>query len=86
MTTVRIGKETVDITRPCDVAAALKKVQLALASGGVREVVRIDGEEVQFTRANDTRLDALIKKYEGACARESGGASRTRYARRFRFT
>ncbi len=84
--TMRIGADTVDIDQPCDVAKALKKMQLRLAAGGVRETVRIDGEEVTFTRGNDQRIDALIKTYEGLCARSSGTKRRTRYAKRFRFT
>jgi hypothetical protein len=84
--TVKIGKDTVDITSPCDVVAALKKMQLRLATGGVRETVRIDGEEVTFQRASDRRLAALIDRYEAECARATGGRPRTRYAKRFRFT
>lgn len=84
--TVRIGADVIDITRPCDVLAALKKMQLKLATGGVRETVRIDGEEVTFMRANDARLSKLIAQYEAECARTKGGAKRTRYARRVRWT
>ncbi|AUQ89392.1 MULTISPECIES: hypothetical protein [Phaeobacter] len=84
--TVRIGADTIDISQPCDVVTALKKMQLKLATGGVRETVRIDGEEVTFQRANDRRLAALIATYETECARATGKRSRTRYAKRFRFT
>lgn len=84
--TVSIGADVVDIRRPCDVLAALKKMQLKLATGGVRETVRIDGEEVTFMRANDTRLSKLIAQYEADCARHGGGAKRTRYAKRIRWT
>ncbi len=84
--TVKIGSELIDVAQPCDVVTALKKMQLKLAVGGVRESVRIDGEEVSFMRANDRRLASLIARYESECARLGGGKNRTRYARRFRFT
>jgi hypothetical protein len=84
VTTLRIGTDMIDIAKPCEVVAALKKMQLKLAVGGVRETVRIDGEEVTFQRANDQRLAALIARYEAECAR-AGGARRSRYAKRFRF-
>ncbi|MBR9651906.1 hypothetical protein [Thalassovita aquimarina] len=84
--TVRIGADTIDITKPCDVVTALKKMQLKLGTGGVRETVRIDGEEVTFMRANDRRLAALIARYEAECARATGGATRTRFAKRIRWT
>ena len=85
--TLRIGTETVDLDKPCEVASALKKVQLRLAAGGIRETVRIDGEEITFQRANMTALKSLIAEYETACARSSGGAGkRRRYAKRVRFS
>lgn len=83
--TLRIGSDTVDLNLPCDVAQALRKVQLRLVSGAIRETVRIDGEEVTFQRGNDTRLAALIKTYDAACARQSGGGRRGRFAKRFTF-
>jgi len=84
--TVKIGADLIDIAKPCDVVTALKKMQLKLAVGGVRETVRIDGEEVTFMRANDRRLASLIATYESECARQGGMSKRTRYAKRFRFT
>lgn len=84
--TVKIGADLIDIAKPCDVVTALKKMQLKLAVGGVRETVRIDGEEVTFMRANDRRLVALIAQYESECARQGGTAKRTRFAKRFRYT
>ncbi|MEH6521215.1 hypothetical protein [Sulfitobacter sp.] len=84
--TVKIGTDLVDIAKPCDVVTALKKMQLKLAVGGVRETVRIDGEEVTFMRGNDSRLASLIALYESECARLGGGKKRTRYAKRFRYT
>jgi hypothetical protein len=84
--TVKIGADLIDIAKPCDVVIALKKMQLKLAVGGVRETVRIDGEEVTFMRANDSRLASLIAHYESECARLGGGRKRARYAKRFRYT
>ena len=85
-TTVKIGKDAVDITKPCDVVVALKKVQLSLHTAGVRETVRIDGEEVTFNRPNDNRLTKMIAQYERECDRLTGGKGRSRYAKRFRFS
>ena len=84
--TVKIGSDLIDIAKPCDVVTALKKMQLKLAVGGVRETVRIDGEEVTFMRANDRRLASLIAHYESECARAGGAKRRTHYAKRFRYT
>lgn len=84
--TVKVGTDLIDISKPCDVVTALKKMQLKLAVGGVRETVRVDGEEVTFMRANDRRLASLITHYENECARQGGGKNRTRYAKRFRFS
>ena len=86
VSTVKIGADTIDISKPCDVVTALKKMQLKLAVGGVRETVRIDGEEVTFMRANDRRLASLIAHSESECARSGGGKKRIRYAKRFRYT
>ncbi|KPU83614.1 hypothetical protein JI58_08340 [Marinosulfonomonas sp. PRT-SC04] len=83
--TVKIGSELIDIAKPCDVVTALKKMQLKLAIGGVRETVRIDGEEVSFMRANDRRLASLIAHYESECAQLGGGKKRTRFAKRFTY-
>ena len=83
---VRIGTDTVDLDKPCEVASALKKVQIRLAAGGIRETVRIDGEEITFQRANMSALKSLIAEYETACARSNGAAGqRRRYAKRVRW-
>jgi hypothetical protein len=82
---VKIGGETIDISKPCDVVSALKKMQLKLATGGVRQTVRIDGEEVTFHSPNDRRLSKLIEQYQAECDRLSGSGRRGRYAKRFRF-
>lgn len=83
---VRIGGDLIDITRPCDVHTALCKVQLRLATGSLRETVRIDGEEVTFSRANDRRLAALILQYRELCPEARNNKPRLRYAKRFRFS
>jgi len=83
-TMVRIGTDTIDITKPADVVAALKKMQLKLAAGGVRQTVRIDGEEVTYQSASDSRLVKMIAQYESEAARASGGP-RKRFARRVTF-
>ena len=83
---VRIGGDQIDITNPCAVHTALVKVQLRLATGGLRETVRIDGEEVTFSRANDRRLAALILQYRELCPASRQSKPRLRYAKRFRFT
>lgn len=84
-TTIRIGADLIDLSQPCEVAAALKKMQIKLATGGLRETVRIDGEEITFQRADDKRLAGLIAEYAGECARLGGNVRRTRYAKRFTF-
>jgi hypothetical protein len=83
--TVIIGGEAVDVTRPCDVLTALTKTQLRLASGGLRETVRIDGEEVTFQRASDRRLAALIAEYRALCPSARAEARRTRFAKGVRW-
>ncbi len=85
-TFVRIGGDVIDISKPCDVHTALLKVQLKLATGSLRETVRIDGEEVTFTRANDRRLAALILQYRDLCPQARQTSPRQRHAKRFRFT
>jgi hypothetical protein len=84
-TLVKIGADQVDINKPCDVATALKKVRLRLTSGGLRETVRIDGEEITFQRANDSRLTEMIREYEAECSRQTGGRRR-RFAKRVSFS
>jgi len=82
--TIRIGTDTIDITKPVDVVTALLKMQLKLAAGGVRQTVRIDGEEVTYQSASDSRLVKLIAQYEAEAAR-AGGGPRKRFAKRFTF-
>ena len=82
--TVKIGGELVDISKPCDVALALKKVRLSIATGGSAQTVKMNGEEVTFSRANLAALNGLISDYEKACTEASGGTVRRR-ARRVRW-
>lgn len=83
-TMVKIGADTVDLTRPCDVALALRKVELSIAAGGKAETVRFGEDEVTFTRSNLDRLAQMIRDYEGRCQRASGG-TRQRFAKTMRF-
>lgn len=82
--TIRIGRDTVDINKPADVVVALRKMELLLGTGGNRVTVRIDGEEVTYSEANDERLQKLISFYERKAAQSAG--KRTRFARRVRFS
>lgn len=83
-TTVKIGADIVDLSQPCDVAAALRKVELAIVSGGKAETVSFGDDQVTFTRANLGRLATLIRTYEEKCQQANGGR-RTRYAARPRW-
>lgn len=85
MNMMNVGRDVVLMDDPCAMAAALTKVRIRLSAGQLRETVRIDGEEVIFQRARLDDLKRLIAEYEGACRRNSGGGTRTRYAKRFRF-
>jgi hypothetical protein len=83
-TVVKIGSDSVDLGSPCDVVAALRKVELAIVAGQKRETVRFGDDQVTFTAANLDRLAALIRTYEDKCRLASGGG-RTRYAMAPRF-
>lgn len=76
--TIRIGDEDVDLNTPCDVVVALRKRQIAVASGTSELIIRIGGEEVTFSKANVAALNALIAEYETRCARASGQRGRAR--------
>ncbi|KZM41225.1 hypothetical protein [Labrenzia sp. OB1] len=79
-----IGGEEVDINAPCDVATALKKRLLSVASGTSELIIRMGGEEVTFSKANIGALNGLIAEYETKCAR-AGGQNRRGRARGIRF-
>ena len=64
---MKVGTDTVDISDPCAMAAALTKVRIRLSAGQLRETVRIDGEEVTFQRANLTDLKNMIAEYQWGC-------------------
>lgn len=85
--TMKVGTDTVDLSDPCAMAAALTKVRIRLSAGQLRETVRIDGEEVTFQRANLADLKAMIAEYQSACSRTTGvsGGRPRRYAKRFSF-
>jgi hypothetical protein len=80
---VTINGVVVDINDPCAVAAELKKVELIIATGGSVALTRFGQDEVQWTRANLASLQAMIQRYDGQCAAQSG--RRIRYAKRMRF-
>lgn len=84
-TIVKIGKDSVDLDNPCDMVAALRKVELAITAGQQRETVRFGDEQVTFTTANLDKLAVLIRTYEDKCRLASGGSPRTRFAMGMRF-
>lgn len=86
--TMKVGTDTVDMSDPCAMAAALQKVRIRLSGGQLRETVRIDGEEITYQRANLADLKALIAEYEAECRRQTGakGGKPRRFAKRFSFT
>ena len=73
---VKIGSDEVSIESPCDVALALRKVELAVVSGDRSETVELGGEKVTFTRANSDRLAAMIQTYQSKCDQASGARVR----------
>lgn len=81
---MKIGREMVDLDQPCDVVAALRKVEIAIIAGQKSEMVRFGDDQVTFTRANLDRLAALIRTYEDRCQRATTGR-RTRFAKSMRF-
>jgi len=83
-TMVQIGDYLVDFDRPCDVATALRKIELSIVTGGGVVRARFGDDDVQFSAANMTALRDLIDRYERLCAAESG--KRRRFAKRIRFT
>ncbi|MEJ8474464.1 hypothetical protein [Roseibium algae] len=72
----KIGADQVDINRPCDVALALRKVQLAVVSGDKSETIELGGERVTYTKSNASGLADLIRHYEGLCRKLNGRAGR----------
>lgn len=76
--TMTIGGETVDLNAPCDVVAALRKVEIKIASGGQRMTVKIDDDEVTYNRANLSGLQDLISRYDRLCRAANGQKVRRR--------
>lgn len=76
--TMTIGREMVDLSAPCDVVTALRKVEIKIASGDQRMTVRIDDDEVTYNRANLAGLRALITHYDGLCRAAKGQKVRRR--------
>ncbi len=86
MSVMKVGSDVVDMNDACAMVEALRKVRIRLIAGQLRETTRIDGEEITFMRANDTRLTKLIAEYEAQCARTKGGTRRSRFAKGIRWT
>jgi hypothetical protein len=82
--TVQIGDDQVDMANPCAIVAALRKVQLQLASGAGVVRARFGEDDVQFSASSMSALRDLIGHYEGLCSAMSG--RRARYAKRIRYT
>lgn len=83
MATVTIDDETIDDNDPCAVAAALRRVELQVVTGGAVIRSRFGDDEVNWSAANINRLREKIADYERRCAAKNG--CRTRFAKRARF-
>lgn len=77
-TDITINGETFDITSPCDVAAALRKAQLRLATGGTAIEIEIDGERARYAKPSDSTLASLIAQYTQDCQATNGKSRRRR--------
>lgn len=75
-TTIKIGGDTIDITKPCDVATALRKAELAVVAGETVTMVRFGDDETRFSSGNLARLRELIAYYDGLCAESAGKRKR----------
>jgi cytosine/adenosine deaminase-related metal-dependent hydrolase len=65
--TVTIDGVEIDAGNPCEVANALRRVELQVAAGSGVAAVKFEDHEVQFTPSNLKRLRELINDYEGRC-------------------
>ncbi|WP_306147233.1 MULTISPECIES: hypothetical protein [unclassified Roseibium] len=81
---IEINGENVDLNEPCNVVKALEKQRLKVAMGLVALIIRMDGEEVTYSRADVGKLDQLIADYKQKCDQASGASGRGR-ARRVRW-
>lgn len=81
-TTMQIGGDTVDLTKPAEVVAALEKIKLLVASGGKPQIVRTGSDEVTYTSANLSGLNSLIADWQAKANRQAGkGRGRARSVR-----
>ncbi len=69
---VTIAGESIDINAPCDVLTALRKIELKIATGSLRETVRFDEDEVTYNKSNLADLQTLITRYDGLCRQANG--------------
>ena len=83
MSQVEINGTLVDISNPCALATELRKAEIVVAIGGGVAMTRFGEDEVRWSAANLGRLQDLIRKYEGECAKISG--KRQRFAKSMRF-
>lgn len=65
--TVTIGGVLIDTNNPCEVAKALRKVELQVAAGENAVSVKFEDHEVQFGASNVKRLRELIAEYDRQC-------------------
>jgi hypothetical protein len=71
---------------PCAEAARLRGIRDQIITGGQVVRTRFDTEEVEFGKADLTRLETLIAQYDAACALQSGTPQpRRRYAKSMSF-
>lgn len=71
---------------PCAEAARLRELRTAIVSGKSESRVRFDTEEVEYHKADLPALDREIARFDRDCAIAEGRtASRTRFAKGFRF-
>jgi hypothetical protein len=75
---IEINGENVDLNEPCNVVMALEKQRLRVAMGRAALIIRMDGEEVTYSRADLGKLDQLIADYRQKCDQASGKKGRGR--------
>jgi hypothetical protein len=63
---------TPDWTDPCAVLAWLRPQYYAVASGTAEVEIDYAGRRTKYSMASITRLDALMRELESACARKQG--------------
>lgn len=76
--TITIGGVAVSASDPCAIAAQLKIVKLRIVAGESVAMTRFDQDEVRFTPASLSALNAEIANYERECALSVGAAPRRR--------